>query len=124
MPLYKAIMDNAQNAAFRDPRFPPVDADELGTIEIEISVLTVPQPLHFQSPQDLLDRLQPHKDGVILQIGRYSATYLPQVWEQIPDKVAFMNSLSRKAGCPRDAWRDSNASVLIYGVEAFKESEK
>ena len=123
-PLYKAIMDNAQNAAVRDPRFPPVQADELDKIEIEISVLTTPEPLHFKDAQDLLDRLQPGKDGVILKIGERMATYLPQVWEQIPDKQNFLGSLAVKAGCPANAWKTEPTTVLIYHVEAFKESEK
>jgi hypothetical protein len=123
-PLYKAIMDNAQNAAQRDPRFQPVQADELDKIEIEISVLTPPEPLAFKNPQDLLDRLQPGKDGVILKIGNRLATYLPQVWEQIPDKRKFLDTLAEKAGCPADAWKTEPTTVSIYHVEAFKESEK
>jgi MEMO1 family protein len=121
--LYKAIMDNAQSAALHDYRFTPVQPDELDKIEIEVSVLTVPEPLAFSSPDDLLNKLQPHKDGVVLQIGRRGATYLPQVWEQIPDKVHFMDSLAQKAGCEPDAWRSPDTKVLIYHVESFKESE-
>jgi len=123
-PLYKAIMDNAQNAALRDPRFPPVQADELDKIEVEISVLTTPEPLYFKDSQGLLDRLQPGKDGVILKIGDHMATYLPQVWEQIPDKQKFLGSLAVKAGCQADAWKTEPTAVFIYHVEAFKESEK
>jgi hypothetical protein len=121
--LYKAVMDNAESAALHDYRFTPVQPDELDKIEIEVSVLTVPEPLTFTSPDDLLNKLQPHKDGVVLQIGGGGATYLPQVWEQIPDKVQFMNSLAEKAGFPPDAWRGADTKVLIYHVEAFKESE-
>jgi hypothetical protein len=121
--LYKAIMDNAQSAALHDYRFTPVQPNELGKIEIEISVLTVPEPLAFSSPDDLLNKLQPHQDGVVLQIGNRGATYLPQVWEQIPDKVHFMNSLAEKADCAPNAWRGPDTKVLIYHVEAFKESE-
>ncbi|MGD0016136.1 MAG: AmmeMemoRadiSam system protein B [Verrucomicrobiia bacterium] len=121
--LYKAIMDTAQSAALYDYRFSPVQPGELGKIEIEISVLTVPEPLTFSSPDDLLNKLQPNRDGVLLQIGRRSATYLPQVWEQIPDKVHFMDSLAKKAGCAPDAWRSPDTKVQIYHVEAFKESE-
>ena len=68
---------------------------------------------------------KPGKDGVVLVIGgRNSATYLPQVWEQIPGKEEFLSTLSRKAGCPPDAWKAAGTSVLTYRVEAFKESEK
>jgi hypothetical protein len=123
-PLYQAVMESARSAAVEDPRFMPVQSDELDKIEIEISVLTVPKPLPFSSWQDLLGKLRPNTDGVILQIGSRSATYLPQVWEQIPDKEAFMNSLAQKAGCDRDAWKTGPTTVLTYQVEAFKESEK
>jgi len=124
VPLYLAIMENAQNAALRDHRFPPVRPEELDKIEIEISVLTLPQGLHFNGSQDLLDRLQPGRDGVILTIGDHAATFLPQVWEQIPDKQKFLDALAVKAGCQADAWKSSPATVYTYRVEAFKESEK
>jgi AMMECR1 domain-containing protein len=93
-------------------------------LEIEISVLTEPLPLFFSSPEDLLHQLQPGVDGVVLQIGRREATYLPQVWEQIPDKVDFLNNLAEKAGCEPSAWRQPGTSVSIYHVESFKESVK
>jgi AmmeMemoRadiSam system protein A len=122
-PLYKAVVDTAQSAAIRDWRFPPVQPDEVGKIKIEISVLTEPQPLRFNSPEDLLGKLQPHEDGVVLKIGSHGATFLPQVWEEIPDKVEFLNHLSEKAGCEPSAWRSKETSVSIYHVEAFNESE-
>jgi hypothetical protein len=121
--LYKAVMDNAVNAAFRDTRFEPVGAAEEPQLEIEISVLTAPAPLAFDSPADLLAKLKPHRDGMVLQIGRRSATFLPQVWEQIPEKEEFLAQLSRKAGCAADAWKGQNVSVSIYHVEAFKEAD-
>ncbi|MDD2763617.1 MAG: AmmeMemoRadiSam system protein B [Opitutaceae bacterium] len=123
-PLYQAVVENARNAAIRDPRFPPVSPGEVDGLEIEISVLTEPQPLAFSSPEDLLRRLQPHRDGVVLRIGWRSATYLPQVWEQLPDKVEFLNNLAEKAGCDPAAWRQPGVSVLTYQVESFKESEQ
>ena len=122
-PLYQAIEDNARSAATRDPRFVRVQPDEVDKIKIEISVLTEPQPLRFNSPADLLGKLQPYEDGVVLKIGSRSATFLPQVWEQIPDKVEFLNHLSEKAGCEPSAWRGKETSVSIYHVEAFEESE-
>ena len=124
MPLYQAVVENAQSAATRDYRFQPVKPEELDKLEIEVSVLTVPQPLPFSSPDDLLAKLRPHRDGVVLQINGHGATYLPQVWDQLPDKVMFLNTLSEKAGCPPDAWRGPGTAVAIYHVEAFKESEK
>jgi len=122
-PLYQAVVDNARNAATCDWRFPPVQSDEVGKIKIEISVLTEPQPLRFNSPEDLLGKLQPHTDGVVLKIGSCGATFLPQVWRQIPDKVEFLNRLSEKAGCEPSAWRGGDASISIYHAETFEESE-
>ncbi|MEI6277844.1 MAG: AmmeMemoRadiSam system protein B [Verrucomicrobiae bacterium] len=122
-PLYRAIVANAQNAALHDPRFDPVQPGELDQIEIEISVLTEPVPLSFHSPDDLLSKLRPHRDGVVLKIGGRMATYLPQVWSQIPNKEAFLDSLSQKAGCDRSAWRNPGTEVLVYQVESFGESD-
>jgi AmmeMemoRadiSam system protein A len=122
-PLYRAVMDNAVNAAVRDPRFPPVEPKELALLEIEISVLTVPRPLDFKSPDDLLNKLRPDVDGVVLQIGRRQSTFLPQVWEQLPDKESFLAHLSHKAGLPASAWKRPGTEVLTYQVEPFKESE-
>jgi AmmeMemoRadiSam system protein A len=107
----------------RDPRFPPVRLDEVKGIHIEISVLTEPQPLSFSSPEDLLNKLKPGQDGVVLQIGPNRATFLPQVWEQLPDKVQFLNDLAQKAGCAPGDWRGKNVSVSIYHAEAFGEPE-
>jgi hypothetical protein len=121
--LYRAIQDNARSAALEDPRFRPVQPGELNQVEIEISVLTEPKPLPFTSPEDLVAKLQPGKDGVVLKLDGRGATYLPQVWEQLPDKVEFLNHLSEKAGCAPGDWRKPGTSVLIYHVEAFKESE-
>ncbi len=122
-PLYRAVMDNARNAALEDPRFHPVEPQELALLEIEVSVLTVPQPLDFESPDDLLNKLRPEVDGVVLQIGRRQATYLPQVWEQLPDKESFLAHLSAKARLPASAWKQPGTAILTYQVEAFKESE-
>lgn len=119
--LYRAVMHNARNAATRDPRFPPVQPDEVEKIKIEVSVLSRPRPVPFGSPEELLDRLQPHEDGVVLQIGGRAATFLPQVWEQIPDKVEFMNRLSQKAGCEPSAWKGKGTAVSVYHVQAFGE---
>ena len=90
-------------------------------IKIEISVLTKPEPLAFTSPEDLLKKLNPHKDGVILNVGGGRATFLPQVWEQLEDKEEFLNHLSQKAGLPAAQWRQPGTQVSIYHVEACKE---
>jgi AmmeMemoRadiSam system protein B/AmmeMemoRadiSam system protein A len=122
-PLPEAVAENARSAATADPRFPPVSERESGSIRIEISVLSEPRELYFSSPEDLLRKLQPGVDGVILRIGDRVATYLPQVWEQLPDKVEFLDSLARKAGCNPSDWRNPGAAVSLYEAESFKESE-
>ena len=120
--LYLAVMDNARSAAIQDPRFPPVRPEETSKIHIEISVLTEPQPLAFGSSADLLSKLQPKVDGVVLRIGSRRATFLPQVWEQLPDKVEFLDRLAQKAGCAASAWRGKDTQVSIYHVECFEEN--
>jgi AmmeMemoRadiSam system protein B/AmmeMemoRadiSam system protein A len=121
-PLHLAVMENARSAALNDPRFRPVSADEAEKLHIEISVLTEPRPLAFNSPEDLLQKLQPGRDGVVLTIGFHKSTFLPQVWEQIPDKVEFLDQLALKGGSPASAWRGKDVSVSIYHVAAFEES--
>jgi hypothetical protein len=121
LPLYQAILENARAAALNDYRFDPVRPAELGELEIEVSVLTEPKSLSFTSPDDLLAKLRPNVDGVILKLGFQSATFLPQVWEKIPDKVAFLDQLALKAGAARGTWRESGTKVEVYQVEAFEE---
>jgi AmmeMemoRadiSam system protein B/AmmeMemoRadiSam system protein A len=120
-PLYKSAIDNSMRAALSDFRFSSVKRDELGKIQIEVSILTIPRPLEFKSPEDLLQKLRPKVDGVVLQVGRSGATYLPQVWEQLPDKKEFLDHLAKKAGLDADAWRKPEARVLTYQVVAFHE---
>ena len=121
-PLAEAVIQNAYNAALNDPRFPPVTPNELSAIEVEVSVLTVPAPLGFASPDDLLHKLRPHVDGVVLNVSGRRATFLPQVWEQLPDATEFLDQLSAKAGLAHDAWRRAGTRVQVYQVQAFKES--
>jgi uncharacterized protein len=118
-PLFEAIIDNAKNAALSDPRFPSVKPDELPRIRVEVSVLTPPVPLEYKDPQDLLNKLVPNEDGIILQKGFYQSTFLPQVWEQLPDKVQFLEHLSLKGGMPADGWK--TASVKRYRAIHFQE---
>ncbi len=120
-PLVESVRRNAINAAFHDPRFAPLTEKELGQIEIEVSVLTEPQPLAFSDAQDLLRRLRPNVDGVILRQGHASATFLPQVWEQLPQKEEFLGHLCLKAGLPRDAWKHGRIDVSTYQVQYFEE---
>jgi MEMO1 family protein len=118
-PLTQAVLENAGNAALRDPRFPAVTADELDDITVEVSVLTRPQPLSYNDPEDLLEKLVPGRDGVILEKGGHHSTFLPQVWEQLPDKKAFLEHLSQKGGMPRDGWK--TAKVKTYRAVHFSE---
>jgi len=119
--LREGVHRNAINAAFKDPRFPPLSPEEFKKISIEISVLTPPRKLPYSSSADLLKKLVPLKHGVILDAGYTGATYLPQVWEQLPDKESFLSSLCMKAGLPADEWRNGELSVSIYEAEVFGE---
>ncbi|MBA2880451.1 AmmeMemoRadiSam system protein A [Desulfosalsimonas propionicica] len=120
-PLISAVQDNAVNAAFQDPRFAPLSKQEFEKIQIEVSLLTEPKPLNYKDGRDLLDKLRPHVDGVILRKGPYSSTFLPQVWEQLPDQRTFLEQLCMKAGLPSDAWQKGDTEVLTYQVEYFEE---
>lgn len=118
-PLYKAVIENARKAATRDPRFLPVTPGELDDISVEVSVLSDPKDLDYDDPDDLLDKLKVGRDGVILSKDGKSATYLPQVWEDMPDKNEFLESLSEKAGLPKDAWK--SADIRTYRVVKISE---
>jgi len=118
-PLYEAVIENARNAALSDPRFPAVTAGDLSSITIEISVLTQPKVLEYKDPQDLLNKLTPGQDGIILQQGFHQSTYLPQVWEQLPDKIQFLENLSIKGGMDPDGWK--SATVKRYRAIHFQE---
>ena len=118
MTLYIAL---GVAAAFHDYRFPPVNADELENISIEISRLTIPVPLDYESPDDLLQKLRPGIDGVVLKHDMHRATFLPQVWEKLPSPVTFLEHLCQKMGGSPDLWRKEILEVLIYQVEEFHE---
>jgi hypothetical protein len=122
-PLAEGVRRNAVNAAFHDPRFAPLTEKELGQVEIEVSVLSEPRPLAFSDPQDLLGKLRPGVDGVIIRQGHANATFLPQVWEQLPQKEDFLGHLCLKAGLPRDAWKRSTLEVSTYQVQYFEEHQ-
>ncbi|HWV99706.1 MAG TPA: AmmeMemoRadiSam system protein A [Candidatus Acidoferrum sp.] len=122
LPLYQAVIESARNAALRDPRFPPVLLTEMDALRIEISVLTQPTAVSYNSPEDLLSKLLPGEHGVLLHIGPRLATFLPRVWAQIHDKVEFLDRLAEKAGCCPTAWRGKDATVSIYYAECFEEA--
>lgn len=121
-PLAEDVAANARAAAFRDPRFAPLTAGELAGIRVEVSLLTPPQPLPWRDEADALAQLQPHIDGVILSAGRHRATFLPQVWEQLPDPADFLAHLKRKAGLAADYW-GSDLRLERYTVEKWREGE-
>ena len=120
-PLIRSVEDNAIAAAFEDPRFFPLRKDEFKDIKIEVSVLTEPKPLKYKDANDLLNKLRPGIDGVIIKKGPYTATFLPQVWEQLPDKELFLGHLCMKAGLPSDEWKRGDLEVFTYQVQAFEE---
>jgi len=120
-PLAMDVREHAIAAALEDPRFPPVQPKELGQIEIEVSRLTIPQRLEYKDVDDLLAKLNPDVDGVILRDGWRRATFLPQVWEKIPDKAEFLDELCAKMGAAPNLWRHKHLEVWIYQVEEFRE---
>jgi len=124
---HESIIDgvriNAINAAFRDPRFRPLSPEELDKIKIEVSILTEPKALQYEDAEDLLKKLRPGIDGVIIKKGFHEATFLPQVWEQLPRKEDFLTHLCLKAGLDGDAWRRGGLEVYTYQVQAFEEEE-
>jgi len=103
-PLAQDIADNAFSAAYRDSRFPPLDTSEFGHLNIHLSLLSNPEPVTFKDEQDLLDQLQPGVDGLILEEGGRRATFLPSVWESLPNKEEFLQHLIIKAGFPATYW--------------------
>lgn len=118
--LLADVKHNAVSAALHDPRFMPLSADELDITEIEISLLTPPREMNFRNEADALSQLRPGLDGVIFEYGRYRSTFLPQVWQQLPQPQPFMTQLKRKAGLPADFW-DEGVKLSRYSVTKFSE---
>lgn len=123
-PLVEDVRDHAVSAALDDFRFAPVRPEELSHLHIEISRLTPPVPVSYDCPEDLLTSLRPGKDGVVLRRGVQRATFLPQVWEQLPDPIDFLNALCQKMGVRADAWMRERFELLTYRVESFEEAPK
>ena len=121
LPLVEDVKAHAIAAAFYDYRFPPVTGDELDDINIEISVLSIPKIIVYSNVDSLLSQITPHIDGVVIESSNGRATFLPQVWEKIPDKVMFLDELCRKMGEEPDCWRSSALRVYTYQVEIFHE---
>ncbi|MFH1771567.1 MAG: AmmeMemoRadiSam system protein A [Candidatus Omnitrophota bacterium] len=123
-PLYKNIISRTIAAATQDYRFPVVRAEELKDIKVEVSILTEPQPLQFKDPDDLLNNLQVFVDGVILYTSYGSSTYLPQVWEQLPDKEQFLTHLCQKHGAPGDFWKTNYKQLRVETYQAIHFEEE
>lgn len=119
--IVDGVRNNALNAAFQDPRFAPLTADELEEVTLEVSVLTEPQPLDYDGAEDLLNKLRVGIDGVIVRRNTLSATFLPQVWEQLPDSQQFLSHLCLKAGLPAEAWKTNTLEISTYQVQNFVE---
>ena len=120
-PLAQDVQENAVAAAFRDPRFPPLTKDELAITQVEVSLLSPMQAMSFSSEQDALAQMRPGIDGVVLQYRQQRGTFLPQVWEQLPQPQQFMSHLKRKAGLAEDFWSDE-IRLARYTVTKWKES--
>ena len=120
-PLGENIRANALNAAFHDPRFPPLTAEEWPQIQIEVSILSPPRKLDYASGDELPGQLVPHEDGIVIRKGYASATFLPQVWKQLSRPQDFLAHLCLKAGLAADAWRQGDLEVERYQVQYFAE---
>jgi AmmeMemoRadiSam system protein A len=121
-PLVEAVISNTVAAATRDSRFAPMDGSEEPFIEVELSILSYPVPVEFATEEELLHKLRPGVDGVVLRIGNANSTFLPKVWEQLPDPREFLGQLSRKAGLDSDAWRGEDVGISVYQAETFSEA--
>lgn len=120
-PIVESVRHNALNAAFHDPRFRPLSPAEYANIRIEVSVLTLPRRLPFEDGADLIAKLRPRLDGVILRRGSACATFLPQVWEQLPRPEDFLDHLCLKACLRAAAWRCEKIDVETYQAQVFEE---
>ncbi len=121
-PLIEDVKHNAIAAAFKDPRFQPLSKEEFAEVVIEVSQLSPPKPIQFSSEQNALEQLIPGIDGVIIELGRYRATFLPQVWAQLPQPQVFIAHLKNKAGLPQDYWSD-DIRLSRYSVQKWREGE-
>jgi AmmeMemoRadiSam system protein A len=122
-PLIKDVRDRAIGAAFQDPRFPALNLDEYPNLKIEVSRLTSPEKLDYSTPEDLVTKLRPGIDGVILHHQFRRATFLPQVWDQLPEPEQFLERLCQKMGLDGLAWKKHHLEVEIYQAEKFIEND-
>ena len=121
-PLVLDVQEHAVAAAMEDYRFPDVSEDELHLIKIEISRLTPVQLVDYSTPKDLVSKLRKNVDGILIKANGRRATFLPQVWEKVPDTEQFLSQLCVKMGTSPDLWREKHLLVYTYQVEKFKET--
>ncbi len=122
--LVESIIANAEGAAFHDHRFPPLTSEEFGRVAMEISILSPASRITYQDGDDLIRQLRPGIDGVILELGARRATFLPQVWEQLPNPEHFLDHLCLKAGLPNSTWRRGKPEIYVYQVQSFSEQRQ
>jgi AmmeMemoRadiSam system protein A len=120
--VQEALLENARAAAFRDSRFAPLKQDEFDDVDIEISILSPPRVLEYEDSEQLSRLLVPNRDGVVLKKGMRRATFLPQVWEQLPIVAQFLSHLCMKADLPSDAWQTGPLEISVYQVQSFGEN--
>ncbi len=118
-PLIDDLIANARSAAFSDPRFAPLRPEEFEAIELEVSLLTPPEPVTYRDTDDLRHFIRPGIDGVILKLGSHQATYLPSVWEQLPQFDAFFATLCQKAGLPGNCL-EAHPEIFRYQAESVQ----
>jgi uncharacterized protein len=116
--LVEDVWNNAWASAFADPRFPPLTRQEWPETNLQISVLSEPERLDVRSEAELLEALRPGRDGLILQFGAHRSTFLPAVWEQLPEPARFVQHLKQKAGWPEDFW-PPDMEAWRYTTESF-----
>lgn len=120
-PILDNIIRNTLSAAFNDDRFPPLEENELNEVKIEISILSPASIIKYGNADNLLENITDSVDGIIIEYKNQSATFLPQVWEEIKNKADFLSALCQKAGLPEDCWQSAKLKVSKYQVEKFSE---
>jgi len=121
--LWESVRDNARSAAFHDHRFSPLSTDEFDGVSIDISILSTPCLLEYEDSSDLIRKIRPGVDGVILSDGRRGATFLPQVWGQLQSPELFLGQLCQKAGLEDGAWLEGRLEIKVYQVFSFGEDD-
>lgn len=121
-PLIEDVSNNAVSAALHDLRFTPLVADELDTVNVEVSLLSELQPLVFSSEADAVAQLRPAIDGIVFEYGPYRSTFLPQVWESLPQPQQFLAKLKSKAGLSEDFWAEG-IQLSRYTVAKWRETD-